>query len=460
MKKIKIILLLILCVLVLCSCTTGNGGQNEPDTKPDEQNVPDEKPPVEDPLVNAYTVYLDELTSKRGEILSYNWQKGMVLDGEEFGFRPYGQTDSIAIVDIWGDELPELIYTCATVYDGYNSTSAELHIKTIEEGKLEEIYSESGLDTVAGGGMIYRLFQTSDGKGLKTYKEFYSEGIDIEYKEFSTEPIDGSLGAIHVSSYRSYFEDNMDNAIEEWYVDGEKTDKDTYDASIPSDEDQAAGLIMRNFEVFEYDKDTQPPERHTVEFPQKGRAMTYDEAVAMLREQLGIEIDMEVDEREFFKLLPQFTFTSGAGGWSTELNINIDGSFDGSFHDNEMGDIGDDYPDGTVFVCNFSGWFDNVKRLDEYTYSMRIREITQEKKQDEEWIEDGVRYVVSYPYGLENAKEVLVFLPGSDTSQLPEEFITWVAMPNAWGEYRPAVMPFYGLYNAVEREGFFGEKAG
>ena len=461
MKKLRIILLLMLCALILCSCTAkNNGGQDKQDTEPESQSDPDDNKPSEDPLDIAYSAYLDEIIAKRGEILSYNWQKGMVYDGEEYGFVPYGQTDSVAIIDIWGDELPELIYTCATVYDGYNSTTAELHIKTIDDGELVEIYSESGLDTVAGGGMIYRLFNTEGSKGLKTYKEFYSEGIDVEYKEFSTEPIDGSLGPVHVSSYRKYLDEKGENWIEEWYVDGEKSDNKTYDASIPSEEEQASGLIMRNFETFEYDNDIQPPESHTTEFPQKGKSMTYDEAVSMLREKLGIEIDMEVDEREFFESLPSFIFASGVGGWSTDLTVNIDGSFDGSYHDNEMGDTGDDYPNGTVFVCTFSGWFGEVKRLDEYTYSMRITDITQEKKENEEWIEDGTRYIASYPYGLENAEEILVFLPGSDVSTLPEEFVTWVAMPNAWGEYRPAVLPFYGLYNAAECEGFFGVKAG
>ncbi|MBQ3773592.1 MAG: hypothetical protein II833_04310, partial [Pseudobutyrivibrio sp.] len=41
-----------------------------------------------------------------------------------------------------------------------------------------------------------------------------------------------------------------------------------------------------------------------------------------------------------------YSFTSGAGGWEDDFDIEKDGSFHGNYHDSDMGDIGDDYPDG------------------------------------------------------------------------------------------------------------------
>ena len=51
-------------------------------------------------------------------------------------------------------------------------------------------------------------------------------------------------------------------------------------------------------------------------------------------------------------------FSSGAGGWSAGLRIGEDGSFTGDFHDSEMGDMGEEYPNGTIYCCSFSGRID------------------------------------------------------------------------------------------------------
>ena len=52
-----------------------------------------------------------------------------------------------------------------------------------------------------------------------------------------------------------------------------------------------------------------------------------------------------------------FLFCSGAGGWSTGLKLNADGTFSGEYHDSNMGETGDGYPNGTMYECTFSGKF-------------------------------------------------------------------------------------------------------
>ena len=42
-----------------------------------------------------------------------------------------------------------------------------------------------------------------------------------------------------------------------------------------------------------------------------------------------------------------FEFSSGVGAWSTELTMLEDGTFWGNFHDSEMGETGEGYPNGT-----------------------------------------------------------------------------------------------------------------
>ena len=95
-----------------------------------------------------------------------------------------------------------------------------------------------------------------------------------------------------------------------------------------------------------------------------------------------------------------FMFASGTGGWSTVITVNRDGSFYGDFRDSEMGDRGEGYSQGTVYQCAFSGRFDNVEQLDEYSYKMTLVEFFMEQIPGEEWFEDDFRFVASDPYGL------------------------------------------------------------
>lgn len=120
-----------------------------------------------------------------------------------------------------------------------------------------------------------------------------------------------------------------------------------------------------------------------------------------------------------------FSFLSGAGGWSTELQLNQDGSFTGQYHDSEMGDIGEDYPHGSVYVCSFAGEFVDFEKLSEYAYKMNLTNLTTENTTGEEWIEEQIRYVASDPYGLEEGSEFILYLPDTPISEVPEEFLIW-----------------------------------
>ncbi len=155
-----------------------------------------------------------------------------------------------------------------------------------------------------------------------------------------------------------------------------------------------------------------------------------------------------------------FCFASGAGGWSTELEVAADGSFTGMYHDSDMGDTGEDYPNGTVYICRFSGSFSQPVKVDDLTYSLRLESIEQDETEGEETIADGVRYIGSSPYGLDNADEILIYLPGSQRQDLPEDFVIWTWAFDPWdagdelsqnGEDK---LTLYGLYNVSGAQGF------
>ncbi len=158
------------------------------------------------------------------------------------------------------------------------------------------------------------------------------------------------------------------------------------------------------------------------------------------------------------ELPTEFLFMSGAGAWSTTLHIYDDGTFDGYFSDSDMGDTGDNYPNGTKYECAFSGNFTDFVKVSDFEYSMRLESLNCEGEIGSERIEDGVRIFTTDPYGLDNADEFLLYLPGRATADLPAEFIDWISFPNVWSvDDIPETLPFYGLYNVGGLEGFFGE---
>ncbi len=454
------IALLALALAVLCAgCVRQGTAQQEPEKPavPTETFIAEQK--NEDTSRQAaLRAYLDVLAENREAILGYDWQKGMVYSEEYYETLPAGVTEGVAIVDVWGDETPELIYLTAKEDNGLRY-EAVLHVCAWDGGAVRELRGEDMLDWQVGGGMLYRLFQTQDDKSLWLYSIEYHEGYDETYTRFTTE---GAMTPAFTCKH-SLFPLEVENGNGEWETEETWERMDTpcseaeYQASVPAEAVQAQGLIMRNAEYYEYGGE-QPPEG-TFRYPQ-GSALSCDAAVDYLRAELGVEPEA-MDAAALFAAMPDyFYFASGVGAWSTDLTIAEDGTFTGSYHDSDMGDDGEDYPNGTIYVSSFSGRFGNVTRVDDYTYSMHLLEMQIDPTPAEEWIEDGVRYVASLPYGLENADEVMVYLPGAWIQSLPMEFVTWVAMPRAWGDdERPVLLPCWGLYNVAGQEGFSGDEA-
>lgn len=153
----------------------------------------------------------------------------------------------------------------------------------------------------------------------------------------------------------------------------------------------------------------------------------------------------DVSDREFW-------FASGVGGWSTELYIHEDGTFEGQYHDRDMGATGEGYPDGEMYLCEFSGKFTNPRKVNDYTYSMEIESLETAQTPDTEEVKDGIHYLYTGPYGLEGAEEIQIYLPGSPYLELPESYRSWAGY--GLSDTSDTKLPFYGLYNVTEELGF------
>ncbi|MCL2164277.1 MAG: copper amine oxidase N-terminal domain-containing protein [Oscillospiraceae bacterium] len=149
-----------------------------------------------------------------------------------------------------------------------------------------------------------------------------------------------------------------------------------------------------------------------------------------------------------------FYFASGVGAWSTEVEIMPDGTFKGNFHDSDMGDVGPGYPNGTFYYCTFSGKFSPLTKIGEFEYSMKCETLTQEGSEGDTKIVDGVRNIVSLPYGFDDADVFRLYLPGRKVDDLPEMFLDWVSMPRVISFEKGDTLGFYGLYNVAGEFGF------
>ncbi len=121
----------------------------------------------------------------------------------------------------------------------------------------------------------------------------------------------------------------------------------------------------------------------------------------------------------------EWTFSSGAGGWSTDMRILPDGTFSGEYHDSEMGETADAYPDGTVYCCSFTGRFSFVEQVNENTWKIHVDELKTDESAEKETIEDGMRFVYTEPYGISAGDDMLLYQPGTPVSVLSEDMQMW-----------------------------------
>lgn len=166
----------------------------------------------------------------------------------------------------------------------------------------------------------------------------------------------------------------------------------------------------------------------------------------------------ELTAETLFSSLPApFVFASGVGAWDTQVTIAPDGSFTGSYHDADMGVTGDGYPNGTEYICEFTGQFSQPTKVDDFTWSVQLESLSYDGVPGNGMIRDGIRYVCSTPYGVEGGDEFLIYLPGAPVADLPEEFCNWVGtqLSDENGN-RADTLPFFGLYNVKTEEGFSG----
>ena len=139
-------------------------------------------------------------------------------------------------------------------------------------------------------------------------------------------------------------------------------------------------------------------------------------------------------------------FASGAGAWSTGLDLKSDGSFTGDYHDMDMGDR-------HLYECQFSGKFTDIKKVDEYTYSCRVGELKYEKPVGETWYADEVTHEAADSYGIVKGDQYYIHLKGKPVNKLSEQLKSW--SHGVLGNDVSGSLPCNALENVKDGNTFF-----
>lgn len=259
MKKHRSVLLALLLTLTMMLSTCGAG---------------DLSAASEGQLQPVYEAYLRCLRENQETIGQYNWQSAW-QDGQLSV-----SSRSVALTDITGDGVPELIYIQA----GPN-TLVTLRIATCRDGELAWLYADDATywDGQVGGGFSYYLFKIQGDTALYAYlyPTFESEG-HIGYSRFAPTE-DGTLKRVPVCEkvIRAEYSESYTETVT-YQVDGSESTEDGYLAR----EEELKSAIT---EVFQYSLPTAEGEAFSTRFDLQaiGHAMTYDEAASYLQTLIG-----------------------------------------------------------------------------------------------------------------------------------------------------------------------------
>lgn len=138
--------------------------------------------------------------------------------------------------------------------------------------------------------------------------------------------------------------------------------------------------------------------------------------------------------------------------WSTDLTIDTkQNTFDGKYESAIMNLDGDGYD---MLECIFHGTIDGFSRVNEYSFSTHVTKMETEKfdKKTDRYMDLPAEVNYSDPYGFTSAGEIILYLPNTPVSQIPDKAIEWI---EAYQEInRNGCLGSFILYNPAEETAF------
>ena len=375
----------------------------------------------------AYRAYLQELNDRYLPI---------------FGAETYDHGRFTAICDVYGDETPELIYW--TSENGEYSYKKYLHILSYENGALKTLYRSTDEDYV----MAFMLYQTAGSK--KLYLFDYQPVVDSGHTIISAfEESGGALQKTELVCYTAAY--NMDDPSDYhydylWRADGAERSEAEFTQKCEALLSQADQVLMRS-SLVDYESRFSGL---------NNRSLTAEEAIARLYAALGEARPSESPEEIFRRFAGDYIFSSGIGGWRTQMTLLPDGSFSGVFTDDDYL-RGDGY-EMTQLRSEFRGRFSNPRRINYYTYAFTLEALQYE--QEPGTSEITTRYsstptLVNYTtaYGLDGSASLYAYTQDAYMYALPDAFLSWVT-PLRNVEGYSSRLGYKGLFTEEGQQGW------
>ena len=363
-----------------------------------------------------------------------------------FGVETYEHNRFVAVRDVYGDETPELIYWTSS--DGEYSYKKYLNIVTYENGALKTLYCSTDDDYV----MDYMLYQTADSKRLYLLDDQIV--VDSGHTIVSVfEESFGSLQKNELALFSAMY--NMDNPSDYhydyvWRADGTEVSEDVFAEKCKALLGEVDQVLLRS-RLTNQDYENRFSGVNNL-------SLTVDEAIDRLYAALGERRPTESPEEIFSRFAGDYLFTSGVGGWGTQMTLRSDGSFSGTYKD-------DDYISGEGYDMMqqqsvFEGRFSNPRRINYYTYAFTLEELRYEREPGTSEITtlySSSRALVNYTtaYGLEGSTTVYAYTRDAYLYALPDAFLSWVK-PLRYVDGYSSKLEYNGLFTEEGQQGWIG----
>lgn len=184
-----------------------------------------------------YDAYREHVLENQSSIAAYDFQ----AYGQE---RSVENTRNVVLCDVYGDEVPELLYIGLEPEEGLMEEfwSVYLHILTYEDGSVRELYRGT-IDKpfFAGGYFRYYLFQVEGEKSLYKYENSGDDGGIEQYVRFTE-------NEEHVLEEEPLcrIESGGEGSYLHIYVHGQPADRESFDEEGLALQNQICNILMYN----------------------------------------------------------------------------------------------------------------------------------------------------------------------------------------------------------------------
>lgn len=203
-----------------------------------------EEAATEEAVNEAYKpVYLQILQEHEANIKAYN-QYRQTLGVDDFVSD--NENMSIALSDVTGDGVPELLFIekspSSEEYVEYDA----LNIFTVENGAAKQIYYADHWETQVAGGNVYSLFQVDGESTLYSCNGMQDESTFEDYCRYVVQP-DGTLQEESLMSRKREPNEDYSGVVETCTVGGQSVTPEEFQSQLDALTSRMTKLLIYNF---------------------------------------------------------------------------------------------------------------------------------------------------------------------------------------------------------------------